>query len=265
MTTPFQPGPCSWPFATACAAGWSGYNAGVQAFAESMAKFVLWALSGRQFGVCDLVLRPCQWSKCGGRGLPPSGWWSAGSWIPHVVNGVWVNSCACDIGTFCSCRLDCSVNLPGPVAAITEVTVDGIIVPPEAYVVYDGAELKRVDGDCWPVCQDWNAAPTDVGSFVVSYQRGVLPPDGTDCVTGMLAVEFAKACIGEKCRLPRMLQSISRQGVSVQYLTPQQLTDLKLTGIPEVDLWVTAVNPDRLDSDSVVWSPEVRRGRQRTS
>lgn len=266
MTTPLQPGPCSWPFATDCAPGWAELPAAVQSFAQKLASYVLWSFTGRRYGLCEVVIRPCQWAKCSNRGLPPGGWWwSDTPWIPRILDGVWVNSCPCEIGTFCSCELNCSVRLPGPVSSVTEVKVDGVVIDPAEYAVYDFAELKRLGGECWPICQDFEVGTTEVGSFVVTYQRGVPAPESADCVTGLLAAEIGKACTGKPCRLPRNVQSVARQGVNVSFLTPEQLQKFRMTGIPEVDLWVTADNPDRLTSDSVVWSPETRRGRQRTS
>jgi hypothetical protein len=189
-------------------------------------------------------------------------------WFPHIENGVFVNSCPCDIGSTCSCDMQCSVRLPGPVAEVTEVKVDGLVVAPAAYEVYEWSDLVRVDGECWPLCQDFTADTDEVGSFLVTYDRGIEPPPGADCVTGILAAEIAKACVGTACRLPRNVSSVSRQGVNVSFISPEELVKMRLTGIPEVDMWVVADNPDRLTTDSVVWSPEIarrNRGRRRTS
>jgi hypothetical protein len=41
---------------------------------------------------------------------------------------------------------------------------------------------------------------------------------------------------------------VSRQGVQIQRLSPRDLAEMGMTGLPEVDLWVRSVNPHGLAS-----------------
>lgn len=262
MTQPVRTGPCDWPLITAGCAGWADVDAEVKATATSVATEVLWALSGRRFGLCSLTVRPCRRS-C------PDGYdfWRLLPYLPTLPYGwLGVSWCGCSgPGCSCSSRL-CEVGLAGPVHGVTEVRVDGEVVPPAAYLVHDRRWLVRVDGDCWPECQDFTAADTEPGSFVVTYQRGIPVPVGGQLAAGQYACELAKAILADStCRLPRRVQSVVRQGVQQTFLDPAQLAKDGMTGLPEVDQWLRVVNPNRLPRDSVVWSPDLAGGRRRTS
>ena len=119
--------------------------------------------------------------------------------------------------------------------------------------------LVRVDGGVWPRCSNLLADPTDVGSFVVTYQAGYPVPAGTGLITSLLACELALAlCQADSCRLPRRVQSMTRQGVTISF---SDLDDGR-TGLPEVDMWVSAQR--RPPRRATVWSPDVVVPRQTT-
>lgn len=258
-------GPCAWPVNTTCVPGWDDYPADVQEAATDWATYILWALSGRQFSPCPVTIRPC-----GPRCTGPNGYltWpvNAGSvtggnppWmIPWIDNGLWRN-CGCTGG--CSCKATCEVALPGPVAQIDEVIVDGVVVPESAYrldILKGIPVLVRTDGECWPECQDMDANLDEAGSFGITYRQGVAVPVAGQLAAGQLAGEFAKACSGADCVLPQQLASLSRNGVEVTVLDPAQLDELGLTGIANVDLWIRAVNPARRAQRSRVYSSDIQ-------
>lgn len=262
---PTEEGPCNWPVEVACAPEWDAYDPAVRDVSTAWATYILWALTGRQYGPCSLTLRPCG-PRCGG----PAGYLtfpvnsgsttSAGMpWmIPWIDNGVWRN-CGCNGG--CTCSATCEVALPGPVAFVNEVTVDGVVVDPSAYrldVVKGIPLLVRTDGGCWPDCQDMDADVTDVGSFAITYQRGVFVPRTGQIAAGLLAAEFAKSCVGQDCALPQQLASLSRNGVEVQVVDPATLLDNGLTGVRLVDLWIRSVNPHQRMQRSRVLSSDIQ-------
>lgn len=234
--------PCAWEVNVACHADWAEFPADVRARAEQWATDILWMLSGRRFGVCPVTVRPCQ--DCGEASWQTYGViWDDGSsgWVPYLYDGKWFN-CSC-LGTH-SCRPASEVALPGPVAGITEVRVDGELVPPEAYRVDDAVWLVRQDGEAWPQQQDLGRPVGAPGTFSVTYLRGTPVPEAGKIAAGAVAYEFAKACVGADCRLPKQVQSIVRQGVEFQVM-PEDPADA-LTGIPEADQWLRAVNPAKL-------------------
>lgn len=261
---PAEEGPCTWPLDTSCVADWATFPPAVQSAATAWATYILWALTGRQYGPCSLTIRPCG-PKCAG----PNGYLAfpvgSGSttsvgapWmIPWIDNGVWRN-CGCTGG--CSCSAPCEVALPGPVAFIDEVMIDGVVLDPSAYRLDNHrgiAVLVRIDGLCWPDCQDMAADNDEVGAFAITYQRGIPVPRAGQIAAGELAGEFAKACQGAECALPQQLSSLSRNGVEVQVVDPASLLADGLTGVANVDLWVRAVNPYRRASRARVLSPDL--------
>ena len=257
--------PCAWTVDTGCCSDWDTFTPQVQARATSWATGILWALTGRRFGVCDIVVRPCG-STCnyyGGYMSYPVITDGIGTvFAPFVRDGTWFN-CACSGA--CSCEARCAVWLPGPVAVINEVVVDGIVIPDTSYRVDNREWLIRTDGECWPECQNLDLNSPAVGTFEVSYGRGNLLPATGQIAAGLLACEFAKACNGQACALPGNLSTLARQGVQVTMIDPTDALDAGLTGLPEVDLWIRSVNPDRKTHRPRVYSPDLHFPSMRTS
>ncbi|AUM19880.1 hypothetical protein CSW53_13070 [Rhodococcus ruber] len=214
-----------------------------QRHAEDLAVSVLWALSGRQFGQCPVIARPCP-QTCS----TSSGTYGAG-WFPVFADGQWRNlTCGCP-GS-CTASGPKVVHLPGPVGEVLTVTVAGVILDEAAWHL-EGDRLYRVDGADWPR-QDMNSPSGSDGTWTVTYTRGIPVPDGVGTLVGILTKEFLDACGGGKCRLPRRVQSVSRQGVSYQMVDPTDIYRSGKTGLAEIDIWLAAVNPIALQQRPVV-------------
>lgn len=236
------------------------------------ATYIVWAATGRQFGLCNVTVRPC------GKKVnnPPGGWyWDGyGTWIPYIWAGGWYNACACGAGPgMCSCDPQCFAYLPGPVYAVNTVQVNGSMIPVSGsdgtfnYWVLEQQWLVRTDTtQCWPACGDQNVSPgkTSTSSFEVNYVRGVPPPSPLAAATGTLALEYAKACVGAPCRLPSRAQSIARQGVSVTMVNIEDVLKNGLTGIWELDQLIMHINPYGLRGRTRLYSPDVQEPRQVT-
>jgi hypothetical protein len=185
---------------------------------------------------------------------------AAGAWI-----NCWSGDCGCEDA--CSCCRVCSVVLDGPAQEIVEVRVDGVVVPPEAYRIDNHRELIRTDGACWPRCPDLHAALDDVGgaAFGVTYRRGLPLDDAAMWAYSVYACELLKACTGASgCRLPKRVQSITREGVTMSFIDELEYLDKGRTGIPEVDMWLASVNPSGLRGRSRVLSPDYAPPRRTT-
>ena len=251
---------CGWTV-TQCGCGkcWDTYTNTVQTGAEHLAAMVMWAATGRQYGRCEIVVRPCarealdpqyrtypvDWSTLGGG----SG--------PYTLGGVWYNgpvgceeSCDCSAGT-----RELVLDGPTTTASITSVTLSGILLAPAAYRVLDGRRLIRIDGSAWPTCDDPSADPAPIE---VTYLIGLPVPPAVQVAFERLACEFARACSGAPCALPQQLRSLTRQGVELQVeQLPIDTTGPLLTGIREVDLVIRAVNPRGRQARSMVISPDL--------
>jgi hypothetical protein len=263
---PTDSGPCTWPDLTQlCCPDWDDFSPTLQTQALDYAKTVVWAATGRQFGLCELTVRPCgrQCANC------PNGfyWDGQGTWIPYVFNGIWKNCwCGSDPGC-CTCDPECQVYLPGPVHSILNVVVDSTSLPASggAYFVLDQQWLVRVDtAACWPTCGDQNVAPGADGAFEVTYLRGREVPTALAAATSSLACEYAKACLGLPCRLPSRISSLSRQGVSINMVDINDILKNGLTGLWELDQLILAYNPGGLKGRTRFYSPDLQEGRQVT-
>lgn len=249
--------PCSWdiPDPLCCAEEWAATPPNIQAAAEQYASLILWAATGRQFGLCEMTVRPCGMKRCSDGSGEFWGYdWSGGTWVPYIFNGVWFN-CACP--GMCCCDPRCQIRLAGPVDSIVEVTIGGVVVNPDTYRVDNQYWLVRTAGECWPQCADLD---TDDGDnvFEVTYMRGSAVPDVLLQAGSLLMCEWAKACLNDgTCRLSKRVTALVRQGISIDMSNPQDLLDAGLTGLWEVDTVIRAFNPHGLVERLRVWAPEL--------
>lgn len=256
-------GPCGWVIPDPlCCDEWTGFSAEIKSSARDYAALVLWAATGRQFGLCTVSVRPCGMTKCNDGLVEFYGYdWSGGTWVPYVFNGTWFN-CACP--GLCCCDPRCQVRLLGPVDSIAEVTIGGIAVNPDTYRVDDKHWLVRTDGECWPTCSDLD---TDDGDnvFVVTYVRGNSVPPALLRAASTLACEWGKACVGAECRLTNRVTSLARNGITIDMASPEDFLDDGLTGLWEVDSVIRALNPYSRKQRSRIYAPEMRVPRMVTT
>jgi hypothetical protein len=265
MTT-ITSGPCSWPdVSQLCCADWATFSPTLQTQAMDWAKTILWAATGRQFGLCQLTVRPCgrYCANC------PAGYYydGYGAWVPYVWNGVWKNCWCGQDGAFCSCDPACRVYLPGPVYSIISVSVDGapLATGSGEYFVLDQQWLIRSNTTaCWPMCADQNLQPGSSTAFEVTYLRGIAVPNVLAQATATTACEYARACLGAECRLPNRITSISRQGVTISMVDISEILKNGLTGIMEVDQVIMALNPFGVKGKTRFYTPDVQPPRQVT-
>ena len=264
-------GPCDWPIDVTCYPGWDTTPPEVQAAAESFAAIVLWALTGRQFSVCPVTVRPC--GRCVDQTYRTYGVWTDGvyngavgpTWIPYIdVDGAWRN---CGCAGMCCCEPTSAVWLgQKPIAAITEVKVNNVVVPAGDYrldIHRGGYWLVGQNGRIWPDCQNFDvpaASPDD--TFVVVYNAGKPIPAGGDFIGGLLAAEYAKFCQGQPCQLSPSATSISRDGVTYEIASAQNVIKDGYTGHPVVDQWIFALNPYKLRQRPRVYSLDLDFPRQ---
>ncbi len=216
-----------------------------------LATDILWSATGRRWraeATAEAVLRAA----------PPRA--GEGGWAWHPSWG----HCACYGGTSLSGLIwgavgahhePVRVRLPhGDVTTVLSVTIDGT---PFTGWRLDGPYLVRVDGRGWPECHDRS---------IVAYLHGRPPPVAGVAACAELAAEFGKAAYdGEQevsCRLPARTQSVTRQGISMEILDPQEYLADGLTGISSIDMWIIGVNPNRRKQVATVWSPDTARARR---
>lgn len=140
------------------------------------------------------------------------------------------------------------VRLVAPVTKIEALTVDGKEVAPDSYEIQDGAYLVK-KGDAWPKGCD----------LEVTYLSGYPVPVEGQYAAGLLAEEFAHGINDpDKCRLPRGVTDIARQGVTISIQSG--LFPDGMTGLPEVDAFIYQWNPNGLKQKPTVHSPDISYG-----
>lgn len=235
---------CNWPH-SGCPAceedGLECLNPAQQDEVTAWVKSDLWEATGRVYGTCPVSVLPCNESICG--------------LCRHRLRD-------------CGCRTVPEIRIPGPVAEVTAVVIDGVELDNSAYRIDDYEWLVRLDGGTWPT----NSDPVDPDSFRVDYLKGINPPNGAGLVTGILACERAKAICGDKtCRLPRSVQQVTRQGVTMvrgggvatsSRPWRYEPDSVAVFGLDEVDEWVRNANATTLAG--AVHSPDIPHVRQIT-
>jgi hypothetical protein len=245
---------------------------------EAMAINFLWKWTGQRFSDCPVTVRPCR-RKCAESWSP---YWpiiTRGSGpllddvdVPLYSPGGGVltdDSTGYFVGGHCGqCRGECGcthvseILLPGPISEVVEVMIDGEPLDLTTVRVDDYARLVRLDGE-WPWCQDLNAAEDEPGAWTVTYIRGEVVPPGGGLAAGALACELAKAfCNDNTCRLPKRVNSINRQGISMVFVDNFENLRAGQTGIWEVDSWVATQMSNKTESS--LNSPDLQKVRRTT-
>ena len=266
MTASF--GPCaSWDPIWTCDV--SAKSPTATGYAAAAATEIIWAMTGRQFGTCTTTLRPCRKSCSGdswwgGYGLPWQGLGYSGLGYAYGGGryGFWFDlACGSCQGT-CSCAHVSEVELPAPVDHIVTVMMDGTPMATGAYRVDNNRLLVRTDGQRWPRCNNLTFDDTHAGTWSVTAAYGQAVPVSGRMAVGELACEFLKALDGQDCRLPAGLQSLARQGVTINFPEIGSLIRDGITGLYLTDHFVASVNPGKLITRSRVYGvdrPVTRR------
>lgn len=232
-----------------------------QTFVAAAVTQYLWNWSGRVYGVCEYLIRPC-------RVRPPelSTWKGRYGpiWKPVLLNGKMYNlHCGtCQSSRGCLCGDDVrTLVLPAPTQSILAVRIDGQVLPATAYRLDSKSLLTRTDGLPWPSWQDLSKTPGEAGTWEVEFEFGRPVPEGGQIAAGALAIEFAKALTGDRsCQLPTRVQSITRQGVAIgAMIDTMDDIDRGRTGLWVVDSWLASVTKPVYGGS--VRSPDVPRRR----
>lgn len=223
--------------------------------AAAVASDILFLLTGRQFpGVCTDDVRPnrVEWF---GSGLIGSVSVSTGQVFGSAASAYqdFVSDRNLGVGAISEIRL------PGyPVLSIIAVTVDGVVLPSSAYKINDDRWLTRVDGHFWPILQDITKPPTELGTFRVQYRFGASPGPSGSLAAAAYGAQVLKAWgNAADCSLPAHTRQVLRQGLSVQVDDVKEYLDDGLTGVGPADDFIRAVNPNKLQENSSVFSPDI--------
>lgn len=161
-----------------------------------------------------------------------------GSW--HWVNGRWTSP-------------QNELRLRGqPVRSITSISIDGTVIDSLGYQLVNSGLVRSVSGT-------WSSYICGSG-VEVSYTYGVAPPALGHAAARLLANELLKSLVDpSSCGLPDRVTSITREGISMAILDPQDFLDKGRTGLYLVDLFLKSVNPYGARKRARVFSPDTPR------
>lgn len=170
-------------------------------------------------------------------------------------------SCGCNRSK-CGCGRYVFIELQDryPVISVDEVKIDGVVLDPSEYRVDDYRRLVRLNGECWPSCNDLTEPDTEPHTFSVTYTAGRRPTTILQMAAAELACELKKACNLTDCRLPQNVTQVSRQGVTLNIDAVEAAVMGGYTGITIVDSAVAQYNCAR--AKSRVWHPSLSKPRQ---
>lgn len=256
--TPIAYAGCPWPLDLGCIdeEAWAAFPEGVQVYATALASSALYQLSGRRVGGCPITVRPCAGRVCAPVDLLAS---AGGLAYPGItLAGTWVNNCGCATSQ-CGHPRDRSVQLPPPIGRVDSIKVDGVDQPLSEFRIDDGMVLVYQGDDpdfVFPATQDLRLRDTEPGTWSVTYLNAYAPDLLAARAVTHLAYEFALSCVGgaaaNDCRLPASVRTVVRMGVTMEMnvgVFPEGFTT-----IPEVDAWISLVNPYQRKSPTRVYS-----------
>lgn len=186
--------------------------------------------------------------------------WVGGAYGGSLVELAWLDIVGAGIaGDWAGLRrrMPVELRLPDyPVRAVDSVTQGGAVIAPAAYRLRDRRWLVRTDGGLWAAdCGCETDAPGT--GITVAYHYGQPPPVGGVEAAKLLTVQLGLAAADSPdCQLPANVVSVTRQGTTTRYVTLIEMLREGATGLPLVDLWVKAVNPDGRRRRARYWSPD---------
>lgn len=162
------------------------------------------------------------------------------------------------------------IRLAGVARQIVEVKVGGVVVDPSLYRLDENKFLVRMrdpatpnQNEWWPGCQIQNLPDTEPGTFSVTYRYGIDPPQIAVDAAADLACQFWRATPagGGDCQLPQGVTRAVRQGLTIDRSLFGQWRKENgkpwQVGIPSVDAYLNAYNPQGIRRRATVSSPWV--------
>lgn len=142
-----------------------------------------------------------------------------------------------------------AIQLPmSPIGTVTEVRENGVLLDPSKYRFSRSGWITRLDDQAWNMCLD---------TTTITYSFGEPPPEGGVQAAVELAVERAAYARGDQCAWPKTVTAATRQGLSLEIANPLDFIAEGRTGLPGVDMWLGAVNPQARPQRGRVWSPDL--------
>ena len=164
-----------------------------------------------------------------------------------------------------------TVELPYAVTEIVEVKIDGLVIPEDEYELRDFKSLVRLRPSAnavpvarwgWPTSQIMDLPDTEPGTFSVTYKFGNPPPAAGLLAARRLGEYLVLPQLGDATKLPTRVRQVARQGITAMVTDVLDLLEKGMLGIYECDAFVKTYNPNGLQRQAAVWSPDLGRARR---
>lgn len=141
-----------------------------------------------------------------------------------------------------------------PVQSIINVTDATGVLDESLFDLVNDAYLIKSDRSGW-----------DFSSGIeVKYKYGTPPPPmGRNAAIRLGNELLSLYTNSSSCQLPERVTSVSRQGMSMTILDPQDFINEGRTGIYEIDMFLAVANPSGAKKRAKVFSPDKPRGERR--
>lgn len=140
-----------------------------------------------------------------------------------------------------------------PVREIISITEMGSVLPHGSYEIRNRSFVVKKNK------LPWLSDP--LNEIEVEYTYGASIPTAGRFAALRLATELTLSWTDSPdCALPVRLSSVTRQGVQITVLDPQEFLDKGRTGLYEVDLFLRVYNPDGAKKKSKLYVPGRSRG-----
>lgn len=193
---------------------------------------IVWVLLGRpNIGVCEATVYPTCREHC---------WryWNRTQSTLGMHTG-----CA-------GCGVD-GILLDTPVIDVTEVTLDGEVLPLDEVALVDGCWLVRL-GHSWPA----GAIDENYTDFSITYSFGEVPSQLVKDATVEMVVDLWKSRPGYGKPFPAHASSVSRQQVSFNLEQEVERAEKAGMSLPALTKAVAVYNPSGQPFPTFVWSPD---------
>jgi hypothetical protein len=148
-------------------------------------------------------------------------------------------------------------------ATITAVTSFTLASRPAGWALFDGRLLVRTGGLDWPYDQDLSrplTGPAAPGTWGVTVESGTPVPTEAKVAAATLGCQLLKLMVGASdCAIPDRVTALTRQGVSLTILDPNQFFKEGRTGITLVDMWLASLDAARTKRRASIVGPESYR------
>jgi hypothetical protein len=149
-----------------------------------------------------------------------------------------------------------TVPLRGPNVNVIEVVIDGVVLNPSEYGLFDGRNLYRRNGD-WPTENNLTKHSTEVGTWEITYEFGWAPDRLARLACLELACELVKDDKGRPNALPRGVTSVNVQGATANLRDRAEALREGVEQIPSLARFLSVWAPDGMNTRSGVWAPEL--------